>query len=257
MKKIYLVAIMMLAATFANAQQRVFLNSYSGTNLEKYDNQECVVSISRYVFTGWNTLVLPFAVSESELDEAFGSDCRLERLVGAEQTAGGITLNFMDCKSEGMSAGVPYILYYSGESASKNLKKTALISKAQNDLSFVAGGVTVTMFGANLKQDAAGAYGVLVKDNAEAQFVNTDDVKGGFYATRCGVRLSNGNISQLYTRHLAAGEVTAISEIGRASEKVEVYNLSGQRIAANIRIADIKNLPAAIYVVKGRKVIVK
>jgi hypothetical protein len=71
------------------------------------------------------------------------------------------------------------------------------------------------------------------------------------------VRLSNGNISQLYTRHLAAGEVTAISEIGRASEKVEVYNLSGQRIAANIRIADIKNLPAAIYVVKGRKVIVK
>lgn len=257
MKKFYLVAIMMLAATFANAQQRVILSSYSGTNLEKYDNQECVVSISRYMFTGWNTLVLPFAVTESELNEFFGSDCRLERLVGVEKSLNGVTLDFMDCKAEGMSAGVPYILYYTGESSNKNIKKTAVISKAQNDLSFVAEDVTVTMFGANLKQDASGSYGVLVKDNAEANFVNTDDVTGGFYATRCGIRLSNGNLSTLNTRHLAAGEVTAISEIGRAGEKVEVFNLSGQRVAANIRIADIKNLPAAIYVVKGRKVIVK
>ena len=257
MKKFYLIAAMMLTTVAVNAQQRLNLSTYAGTNLTKYADTECVVNANRFVCTGWNTLSLPFAVTEAELNEVFGTDCRLERLVGAELEGSGITLNFMDCKAEGIQPNVPYILYYSGEAANKQLTKTALVKAGESVVSFNAGSVTVTMFGANTKRESKGLYGILARDNAEAKFVSADDIPTGFYATRCGISLSNGTSTPLTARHLKAGEVTSITAIAGTNERVDVYNLAGQRVAGNIRVADMNNLPAAIYVVKGQKVMVK
>ena len=96
MKKLYLIAAMAIATLAGNAQEKLYLSTYNGTNIEKYDGKVCDVTVNRYVFNGWNTISLPFALSESELNETFGQNCRLERLVGAEQNGQGITLNFQD-----------------------------------------------------------------------------------------------------------------------------------------------------------------
>ncbi len=257
MKKFYLIAAMVLSTVAVNAQQKLTLSTYAGTNISKYADSECLITANRFVCTGWNTVSLPFAVTEAELNEVFGTDCRLERLVGAELEGSGITLNFMDCKAEGIQANMPYLLYYSGEATTKQLKKTALLKAGESAVSYTAGGVTVTMFGVNTKQDSKGLYGILAKDNAEAKFVCADDITSGFYATRCGISLSNGTSTPLTSRHLKAGEVTSITAVAGVNERVDVYNLAGQRVAGNIRVADINNLPAAIYVVKGQKVMVK
>lgn len=257
MKKLYLIAAMVLSTVAVNAQQKLTLSTYGGTDLTKYAGVECVITTNRYTCTGWNTISLPFAVTEAELNEVYGADCRLERLVGVEQTAGGFTLNFMDCKAEGIQANMPYILYYSGEATSKKLVKTAVVSNEASSVSFTAGGVTVKMFGVNKQTAADGLYGILAKDNAEAKFVSAEGITNGFFATRCGISLSSGTNAVLNTRHLAPGEVTSISAIAGSTERVDVYNLSGQKVAGNVRVADINNLPAAVYVVKGQKVMVK
>ncbi len=57
--------------------------------------------------------------------------------------------------------------------------------------------------------------------------------------------------------HLGAGEVTSINEIAAASDIVDVYNVLGMRVASNITAADVNNLTPGIYVVKGRKILVK
>ena len=84
MKKFYLIAAMVLMTLAASAQQTLNISTYNGTNLARYDGQEYNVVVNRYMFTGWNTIALPFSVTEDELNEAFGSDCQLEKLVAVE-----------------------------------------------------------------------------------------------------------------------------------------------------------------------------
>lgn len=254
MKKFYLIAAMAFMALVANAQQKVTLSTYQGTNIEKYNGQELAVTVNRYVIRGWNTLCLPFDVTADELNEAFGSDCRLERLVGVESNSTGIVLNFQDCKAGGVKAGVPYILYYTGENASKKISKTATITRDRLPISFTDSrtGATVTMNGAQQRTDATGLYGILARDNAEATFVGTDDITNGFYATRCFVEVSTGNKTPLFTHHIGEGEATSINSVARAGERVEVFNVSGVKVADRI-----DGLQPGVYVVKGRKVFVK
>ena len=56
MKKIYLIIAMAVSALAVNAQQVLNLSTYNGTDLTKYDGQECKVNVNRHVFTAWNTL---------------------------------------------------------------------------------------------------------------------------------------------------------------------------------------------------------
>jgi hypothetical protein len=64
--------------------------------------------------------------------------------------------------------------------------------------------------------------------------------------------MSSGNFTQLKTNHLAAGEVTTIKEVAQTSDKVEVFNLSGVKVADSI-----EGLEPGIYVINGKTVAVK
>lgn len=259
MKKFYLIALMAVMTLAASAQQRVVINTGSGTNLEKYDGVQCQVTANRYLFHGWNTLALPIDLTAEELNECFGADCRLEKLVFAESEAGSVVLYFQDCKAEGMQANVPYILYYNGENGSRKIAKLATIVNDNAIVSFDVrnSSETVSMVGVKKHIDGVGYYGVLAADNAEAKFVKVDEAKSGFYATRCYVTLSSGNDTQLVTRHLAAGEIAGISDVVAGNERVDVYNISGAKVATGIKASQVSKLQPGIYVVNGQKVLVK
>ena len=254
MKKLLLVAALALGCISASAQQRLTLSTYMGTDLAKYEGQTLNVTVSRYLFNGWNTISLPFSLTEAQLNDAFGSDCRLEKLVGVENDGMNLKLNFQNCKSEGIKANTPYILHYTGESGSKSFTaENAEILGGTSALTFTAAGSgeTVTMAAATKKMAAQGLYGILAKDNAEAAFVNVDNTTNGFYATRCYVKLSNGNSTLLTTNHIG-DEVTSIKSIVKPNEKVDIYNLSGVKVADSV-----EGLQKGIYVVKGKTVLVK
>ena len=259
MKKLFIIAALAATTLGAQAQESLFLSTYNGTNLTRYDGKVCNVTVNRYVFTGWNTISLPFAMSEDELDEVFGTDCQLEKLVGAEDKAEGIMLNFMNCKSAGLEANTPYMLYYTGEPATKKIVKQAEVSKAQSFISVTTpAGETVTMTGAEKHTEANGLYGVLARDNAEVKFVSVGDQNtNGFYATRCYIRLSSGVDKQLFAQHLGYDQATSIHAVAAKDELVDVYNLAGAKVASQIRANEVNNLRPAVYIVKGQKVLVK
>lgn len=260
MKKLFIIAALAAATTLgAQAQESLYLSTYNGTNLTRYDGKVCNVTVNRYVFTGWNTLSLPFAMNEEELNEAFGTDCQLEKLVGAEDRAEGVMLNFMDCKKEGLEANTPYMLYYTGEPMNKKIVTQAEVVKAESFISVTTqGGETVSMIGAEKHTEATGLYGVLARDNAEVKFVSVGDQNtNGFYATRCYIRLSSGDAKQLFAQHLGYGQATTIQAIADKDELVDVYNLNGTKVASQIPAAEVNSLRPAIYVVKGQKVLVK
>ena len=260
MKKLYLIAALSLATLATQAQEKLYLSTYNGTNIEKYDGKMCDVTVNRYVFTGWNTVALPFAMSEQELNETFGQNCRLEKLVGAEQQGQTITLSFQDCKARGLEANTPYILYYTGEPGTKKIAKQAIVADRQPALTLdVTNGVgTVTMSGTKKHTEADGLYGILARDNAQAQFVKVDEASNGFYATRCYIELSGADDVRLVSRHLAAGETTGIAAVAGQDELVDVYNTAGVRVASQVSAAEAgRSLQPGIYVVKGQKIMIK
>lgn len=257
MKKTLLIIAMTLGITSVNAQT-VTLSTYTGTDVSKYDNEIRTVSASRYVFTGWNTINLPFALTPAQINETFGEDCKLEKLVGVESAGTQIKLNFQDCKAEGILANTPYILHYTGEAGNKRIfaeNATLLSAPAHTTFSDV-NGITVNFTGAQLKKDAQGLYGILAKDNTEATFVNVDHVTSGFYATRCYIELSNGNSTILTTNHVS-GELTGVESVLKGNAKADVYNLSGVKIASKFNASAVNALPAGVYVVNNKKVLVK
>ncbi len=259
MKKLYLILALSCSAVMANAQRALNISTYGGTDIEQYDGETCNVSVNRYIIQGWNTISLPFAVSAAQLDEILGSDCRLEKLVGVENDGTELKLNFQDCKVGGIEPNTPYILYYSGETGTKKISVSETkIYAGESSIAFRAegSGETVKMACAQKRTDANGLYGVLAKDNKEATFVNADAITTGFYATRCYVQLSSGNAKRLSTNHIG-GDVTSISQVAADTEIVDVYNISGTIVASQIPASLIKNLQRGIYVVKGKKVIVK
>lgn len=260
MRKLYFIAALALASVTANAQKSLSLSTYTGTDIAQYDNQVMNVSVSRYIFNGWNTISLPFDMSAEKVEEVFGTDCRLERLVGVENDGTDIKMNFMDCKKEGIKANVPYILNYQGETTTKTFRvDNALIVNGTPAVSFTVAntGEKVTFSGAKSKLDSKGLYGILAKDNSEASFVNVDNISTGFYATRCFIQVSSGNSAMLNSKHIEGDETTAITSVVKKGEKVDVYNLSGVKVAANASINDVNNLSSGVYVVKGKKVMVK
>lgn len=260
MKKFYLIAALSCCMAIAHAQSVLNLSTYKGTDLSLYAGKTYNVSVNRYIFKGWNTISLPFAVDENTLNEVFGNDCKLEKLIGVEKCGLGVKLNFQDCKADGIEPNTPYILYYNGESCNKKISvNRALIIAGDSKLSFTVegSGEVVTMECALTLTAASGLYGVLAKDNGEAKFVNTDAINSGFFATRCFVKLSSGNVKMLLTNHIGKGDVTSIAQIANDAEIVDVYSISGALVASQIPASEVKNLQKGIYVVKGKKIIVK
>ncbi len=258
MKKFYLIAMMAVMTLTASAQKNVNISTYAGTDLAKYDGVECNVNFNRYVFNGWNTIALPFDLTTSELEEAFGADCKLEKLVAVDNDGANVKLYFQDCKAGGVQANTPYILYYTGENSYKKISKLATLSDDEASITLTTkSGETVTMASTKKHISGVGFYGVLAVDNADAKFVAVDETKNGFYASRCYIKLASGNTTNLSTIHIAAGEVTSIAAIAATSEKVDVYNISGVRVASGVKASELGNMQPGIYVINGQKVVVK
>ena len=257
MKKLFcMIALAGLTLT-AWAQTPLRLSTYNGTSVERYDGVQCDVTVDRYLVNGWNTVSLPFAMTEQDIDDALGQGVRLERLVGVSQRGTEITLNFQDCKAEGIQANKPYILYYPGETGTKTLRVNACVTDKESKVTLTTGaGVEVTMSGAAMKTNGKGLYGILVVNNSDANFTHIDK-DNVFYATRCYISIPGDQQYTLTACHLAPGVATSITEIAAESDIVDVYNVKGMRVARGIRAGEVNNLEPDIYIVNGQKVLVK
>ena len=257
MKKLFTIIALAGLSLTAWSQTPLKLSTYNGTSVEKYDGQQCDVSVARYLITGWNTLSLPFAMSEQQIDDALGQGVKLERLVGVAQHGTEITLYFQDCKKEGVQANKPYILYYPGETGTKTLQANALVTDKESKVTMTTeGGVELTMGGAALKTNGKGLYGILAVDNSDAKFAYVDK-ENVFYATRCFINIAGDQTFTLNTYHMAPNELTSITDITTENDIVDVYNVLGMRVAHAITAGEVNNLEPNIYIVNGRKVLVK
>lgn len=212
------------------------------------------ISLNRKLVKGvWNTICLPFDVSEAQAKSAFGADVRIAAL-NAESK--GNTLMFDNKTAEGIKASMPYLImpsevkaddkyeFYNVSIKPENTTPAATVSTS-NGFAFkgVYNKVDITQDINNSKSYAAflGANNTLFK-------AKSGSTTKGF---RAYFVIPNSTATSAL-RVVVDGNATSIKNIncGVVENDDAVYNLQGQRV-------DARSLMPGLYIKAGKKFVVR
>ena len=212
------------------------------------------VTLDRYLYSGWNTFCVPFALTQAQLEEAYGSGAVAKYLSDVTTDGAAATLHFTPEEGGGIEANKAYLLYLTADvTEAKTFSGVTLqpagdcttTVRADNGGDYTFQGIlTPTALETNDRQyflNSAGTYFVLPLDN-------TSQLK----ATRAYIIVPKaaGSAQGRQYSFDFNGTTTAIDNVTVSGmEDGAWYTISGIRV----------NRPAAkgVYIHNGRKVIVK
>lgn len=221
----------------------VDLAEESANDLKTLDNT--YVKLNRtLVANKWNTLCVPFAISEEEIKANFGEGTLVEKF----EAVNGNTVNFADATS--IEAGVPYLIKPTVAGTTYTFNGKDVIADAPK----VEGNADVTFKGIYSPTDITNKGTVKaagVTEGGKVLFVNAGSKTKAF---RCFFTISdNASITPAMLKVSIKGVETAINSIvmdnSNATDNA-VYNLQGQRVNGN-------SLTKGIYIKNGKKFAVK
>lgn len=218
-------------------------NENEANNIEAWEISDITLNRT-LVANKWNTLCVPFAISEEEIKANFGEGTLVEKL----DAVNGNTVNFADATS--IEPGVPYLIKptVAGTTYTFNGKEvSADAPKAEGNADVTFKGIySPTDITNNGTVKAAG-----VTEGGKVLFVNAGSQTKAF---RCFFTISdNASITPAMLKVSIKGVETAINSIvmdnSNATDNA-IYNLQGQRVNGN-------SLTKGIYIKNGKKFAVK
>lgn len=218
-------------------------NENKANNIEAWEISDITLNRT-LVANKWNTLCVPFAISEEEIKANFGEGTLVEKL----DAVNGNTVNFADATS--IEPGVPYLIKptVAGTTYTFNGKDViADAPKAEGNADVTFQGIySPTDITNNGTVKAAG-----VTEDGKVLFVNPGSKTKAF---RCFFTISdNASITPAMLKVSIKGVETAINSIvmdnSNATDNT-IYNLQGQRVNGN-------SLTKGIYIKNGKKFAVK
>ena len=193
----------------------------------------------------WNSLCVPFAISEAEVKAQFGNDAKVAAFNGATAT----TLEFSTCT--GIEAGKPYLVYIP-EGANKSeftFKGVTAFAGQPTDVEQHGSANEKTTFHGYFHKSTAPKGSYVLSKNLVYHLVSDMAIKG-FRAV-----LIDGTATQrVFTQWSLDGTTTGIGNIdANVIQRFNVYNTNGQMVRHAATSLD--DLPHGVYIVNGKKVI--
>lgn len=221
--------------------------------VEAAENANVTLKRTLYADGGWNTLCLPFTLTDAQAKAAFGDDVELRTL----ESVSGNTLTF--ASATGITAGVPYLIK---------------VSKVAGDNTYTFTGVTTIAvkeemdFGSSGKKNNVEFVGIYspadVSELATAGKENALFLGAAnkFYKAKAGTPMKGfrafflvpASTDTQALRAVIDGTTTGIDDLNIDTVKADgrVYNLNGQCVGYSL-----EGLKAGIYIQNGKKVIKK
>ena len=213
----------------------------------------------------WNTIVLPFTLSDSQAKEAFGSDVQLAEFSGFEVeyaddedvTPDAITINFTSYKlgpRKPMKGGNPFLIKTSKDIAQFEAEGCKLLDVVTNVSKSDEWG-TMGVFTGSLVTTKVPADGLFIYEDKFYYSAGSTNIKAFRGWFELGAVLDKETDFGANVRFVVDDEVTDIEGVPSAADETgAVYTLNGQLIGKDI---DVKSLPKGIYIMNGKKVSVK
>ena len=244
-----------------------------------------IYNIRRYFNVGkWESLILPCTLTGDQVKQTFGGDqdVKLSAFDRVEGTC--VYFKTVDTDKEGIVAGKPYIIKVGKEADIKTKENEYTFPWGNNTMVKVKGPIyqvkgvvppTFTGDGVTTVEKTSGGYKVQFHGfyydpgaaPTNAYVVNNGDMYhlssawNSFVGTSWYVTITDaqGNAKALSFSFDGDSSTTAIENVaGQEDAAVQtdgfVYNLSGQRVGTR---NDMSNLSSGIYVVAGKKFVVK
>lgn len=262
---------------------------------KKYKENLTMYFQRSFVEGEWNSLIMPVNLTKAQFDEAFGSDAKLAKANKVYDSNGNLIIGFSlveedknNANSAYLVANTPYIINIS--------KKTALKGAITIDAGTISGDIykvdnSLAAGGVTFKYDDTKATNPIEQNFPVDQAITTkwgmtdlkfigsynnhQDLEDGnyiwnngalYYLTknnhwmkgyRCWLAPTwNGSTTgnaKLITFGFGNGETTGINmpSMGNTTGSTKVYNLNGQRVD------NMLGIQPGIYIVNGKKVVVK
>lgn len=220
--------------------------------VEAAENANVTLKRTLYADGGWNTLCLPFSLTDAQAKAAFGDDVELRTLASFD----GKTLTFAE--AAGITAGVPCLIKV-GKVAENNTYTftgvTTIAVKDKTDFGFSEKG-DVEFVGIYSPADVS-ELATAGKENA--LFLGEANK---FYKAKAGTTMKAfrafflvpASTDTQALRAVIDGTTTGIDDLNIDTVKSDgrVYNLNGQCVGYSL-----EGLKAGIYIQNGKKVIKK
>lgn len=212
------------------------------------------ISLNRKLVKGaWNTICLPFDVSEAQAKSAFGADVRIAAL---NPESKGNTLVFDDKNTEGIKAAMPYLIMPSEVKADNQYEFYNVSIKPENAAPAAA-----------VKTSSGFAFkGIYNKVDITQDINNSESYAAFLGANNTLFKAKTGSTTKGFRAYFAIpkstdasalrvvvdGNATSIKNIncGVVESDDVVYNLQGQRV-------DAHNLMPGLYIKAGKKFVVR
>lgn len=218
--------------------------------VEAAENANVTLKRTLYADGGWNTLCLPFTLTDAQTKAAFGNDVELRTLKSFE----GNTLTF--AKATGITAGVPCLIKVSKVAENNTYTFTGVSVKAiKADRDKYDMDETLTFVGIYAPMDVATKF----EKEGNALFLGEANK---FYKAKAGTTmrafraffLVPASTDTQALRAVIDGTTTGIDDLNIDTVKADgrVYNLNGQCVGYSL-----EGLKAGIYIQNGKKVIKK
>ena len=244
-----------------------------------------IYNIRRYFNVGkWESLILPCTLTGDQVKQTFGGDQEVKLSVYDRVEGTCVYFKTVDTDKEGIVAGIPYIIKVGKEADIKTKNDEYTFPWGNNTTVKVKGPIyqvkgvvppTFTDAVVTTQEEISGGYKVQFhgyyydpgEAPANAYVVNNGDMYhlslpwNGFVGTSWYVTITDaqGHAKALSFSFDGDSSTTAIENVaGQEDAAVQtegyVYNLSGQRVGTR---NDMGNLSSGIYVVAGKKFVVK
>lgn len=212
---------------------------------------DVTISLNRKLVKGaWNTICLPFDVSEDQAKSAFGADVRIAAL---NPESKGNTLVFDDKTTEGIKAAMPYLIMPSEV-------------KADNKYEFYDVNIKAGDAGQAATPDRFAFKGIYNKVDITQDINNSESYAAFLGANNTLFKAKSGSTTKGFRAYFAIpnptpasalrvvvdGNATSIKNIncGVVESDDAVYNLQGQRV-------DARSLMPGLYIKAGKKFVVR
>ena len=256
------IVLTMMVAALLNVQtataQKSVKNLYTEAQtlkVEQIQNTENPVQVNRYLYAGYNTLCLPMTLTGEQL-AATAQDIRVERLEAIRQEGSTLQLLFVDCTSEGIEAGVPYLIfsptrqYLKVKNTDSDLINLDIHAVRMDD----GQGNRVTFSSSWNMRQKDGLYGIPAKQNVEileSVLLRTTGEQA-FLPTRCGFswEQQSPTAQTLEIVHTNRAGVAGIKDVKQnAANDNRYYDLNGRTTSAPSQ--------KGVYIHNGKQVVVK
>lgn len=227
----------------ADYEQQIVTLDQAATTYETPTATRATVHLIRnFSLNKWNSFCVPFAISADQLKSQFGNDVRIAAFTGCTET----TLQFTTV--EQVEAGLPYLVYPTAGYGDKGYYEFTDVTRfvdtpqavTQSQVSYTPSFVSTTA--------PQGAY--VLSQNVVYHLTSAMAMKGFrayFVENSAAAKISSWTLD---------GVVTGIEEIeGQEVQPFDVYNMNGQKVRSRVTTTD--HLPQGVYIVNGKKVIIK